>query len=100
MIHRHIVAVTAVVLCLIAVGVYFPAPAAQSVIVLAMVLAVIIWVTGEALGGILAGEATDPNSGPLLALLALAYWPARPTTAPSPDPTRYPAAARQEGMTA
>jgi hypothetical protein len=27
---------------------------------------------------ILAGGATDPNSGPLLALLALAYWPAKP----------------------
>ena len=29
----------------------------------------------EALGGILAGGATDPNSGALLALVALAYWP-------------------------
>ena len=25
----------------------------------------------------MSGGATDPNSGPLLALLALAYWPAR-----------------------
>ena len=43
-----------------------------------------IWVVGQAFGAILAGGATDPNSGPLLALLALAYWPAtgrRPATA-------------------
>jgi hypothetical protein len=32
------------------------------------------------LGGILASGATDPNSGPLLALLALTYWPARPAS--------------------
>jgi hypothetical protein len=37
----------------------------------------VIWVFGEALGGILTGVGTDPNSGPLLALLALAYWPLR-----------------------
>ncbi len=30
----------------------------------------------QAFGGILAGSGTDPNSGPLLALLAPAYWPA------------------------
>jgi hypothetical protein len=33
-----------------------------------------IWIA-EGLGGILTGGGTDPNSGPLLALLALAYWP-------------------------
>jgi hypothetical protein len=41
------------------------------------VVAAVIWVFGEAFGAILAGGATDPNSGPLLALLALTYWPAR-----------------------
>jgi len=38
----------------------------------------LIWVFVQAFGGILASGATDPNSGPLLALLALAYWPTRP----------------------
>jgi hypothetical protein len=47
--------------------------------VLAIVVALVIWVAAEALGGILASGATDPNSGPLLVLLALAYWPARAT---------------------
>jgi hypothetical protein len=30
----------------------------------------------EGLGGIFTGSGTDPNTGPLLALLALAFWPA------------------------
>jgi len=50
--------------------------AAAAALVLALVVAVVIWVAAEALGGILASGATDPNSGPLLVLLALAYWPA------------------------
>ena len=43
---------------------------------LMLAVAAVIWVFGQALGGILTGVGTDPNSGPLLALLALAYWPA------------------------
>jgi hypothetical protein len=69
--------VLAIALVLIAVGVYLPASAARAAIVLALVVATVIWVVGEAFGTILAGGATDPNSGLLLILLALAYWPAR-----------------------
>ena len=43
---------------------------------LAIVVSARIWVVGQDLGAILAGGATDVNSGPLLVLLALAYWPA------------------------
>jgi hypothetical protein len=67
----------AVALVVIAVGVYWPASVAKGTLVLAIVVSVMIWVVAEALGAILAGGATDPNSGPLLILLALAYWPAR-----------------------
>jgi len=70
--------VLTVALVLIAVGVYLPARAARTTLLLAIVLTVVIWVFAQALGGILASGATDPESGPLLALLALAYWPARP----------------------
>jgi hypothetical protein len=63
----------------IAFGVYLPRPAAIGTLLLALVVAVLLWVLGEALGAMLSGSATDPNSGPLLALLALAYWPAGPT---------------------
>ena len=71
--------VLAVALILIAVGVYLPTPAAKGLLVLAIVVAVVIWVFGEAFGMIMAGGATDPNSGPLLALLALSYWPLKAT---------------------
>jgi hypothetical protein len=81
--------VLAVACMLVAVGVYLPRPAAAAALVLAMVVAVVIWVAAEALGGILASGATDPNSGPLLVLLALAYWPARTVLA---QPVGQPAA--------
>jgi hypothetical protein len=67
--------VLAVALVIIAAGVYLPRPAARATLVLALVVAAVLWVVAEAFGGILAGGATDPNSGPLLALLAAAYWP-------------------------
>jgi hypothetical protein len=60
---------------LIAAGVVLPAAIARATLVLAIVVAAVIWVFAQAFGGILASGATDPNSGPLLALLALAYWP-------------------------
>jgi hypothetical protein len=50
---------------------------ARASLLLAIVVTLVIWVVTEAFGGILAGGATDPNSGPPLVLLALAYWPAR-----------------------
>lgn len=75
--------VFAVAFVLIAVGVYLPPAAARATLVLAIVVAVAIWVFAEALGGILASGATDPNSGPLLILLALAYWPARTALTPA-----------------
>jgi hypothetical protein len=65
----------AVALIVIAVGVFLPPPLARSALILALVVAAFIWVFGEAFGQILAGGGTDPNSAPLLALLALAYWP-------------------------
>jgi hypothetical protein len=65
----------AVAFALVAAGVYLPAPAARATLVLAIVVALVIWVFGEAFGMIIAGGATDPNSGLPLVLLALSYWP-------------------------
>jgi hypothetical protein len=73
--------VLAVALAVIAVGVYLPLPFARATLILAIVVALVIWVVAEAFGGILAGGGTDPNSGPLLVLLALAYWPLRAASA-------------------
>ncbi len=51
----------------------------------AIVLSVAIWVFGEAFGGVLTGQGTDPNSGPLWVLLAACMWAGLP---PSPQLAR------------
>jgi hypothetical protein len=66
--------VAAVVFALIAVGVLRPTTARPAMIA-AVVAALAIWVIGENFGMILMGNATDPNTGPLLILLAAAFWP-------------------------
>ena len=90
--------VLAIALAIVAVGVYLPAPVAKATLVLALVVAAVIWVVGEAFGTILTGGGTDPNSGPLLALLALAYWPLAAAAKPRAD--RSLADERPEGITA
>jgi hypothetical protein len=59
-------------------------PTRRTAVVLALAVAAALWLAGG-LGGILTGSATDPGTGPLLALLALAFWPAAPT-APAASP--------------
>ena len=76
----------AVLLGLIAVGVYLPKSAARAALAVAAVLAVVIGVAGQDLGGILTGSGTDPESGPLLILLVLAYWPVRADRARTDGP--------------
>ena len=88
--------VLAVALAVIAVGVYLPRPLARATLVLAIVVALVIWVVAEGLGGILAGGGTDPNSGPLLVLLALAYWPLRAASASTGAVSVLPADAERE----
>jgi len=96
--------VLAAALVIIAAGVYLPPPAAKATLVLAIVVAAVIWVFGEAFGAILAGGATDPNSGLLLILLALTYWPVRAAvTAPArtaPAVAHTAPARADEGTTA
>ncbi len=65
----------AAVCAVVAVGVYLPPPAVNATLLLAMLAFSVIWVTTQNFGGILAGGATDPNSAPLLILLAVLYWP-------------------------
>lgn len=76
-----VVAVVLAGICLlVATAVFLPIAACRAVLVLAIVTAFAVWVVGQNFGMIFPGGATDPNSGPLLVLLALAYWPvsARP----------------------
>jgi hypothetical protein len=83
----------AVAFVVIAVGVFLPRPYARAAVLLALVVSAVIWVVGEAFGMILIGGATDPNSGLLLALLALSFWPPRSAVPADPtEPTVLPAA--------
>ena len=65
----------AIVLGLIAVSVFLPVRYLRFGAIAGIVAAAFIWVIGEALGGVFGGQGTDVNSGPLLALIAAAYWP-------------------------
>jgi len=69
--------VLAVLLTAVAVAVYLPPPVVRAALVLALVLAAALWLA-QGMGELFTGMATDPESGPLLALLALAFWPAAP----------------------
>lgn len=74
--HGTPAAVLLAIVCLIvAAGVFLPPQGAQLTLVLAMAVFAVIWVAVQNLGGILAGGATDPNSGALVIMLALLYWP-------------------------
>ena len=42
---------------------------------LGFVMTILFWITGQGLGGILTGSGTDPNTGPMVAVLALAMVP-------------------------
>jgi hypothetical protein len=64
------------VLAVVAVGVYLPPAAVRITLVLAIATAAALWLT-QGLGGMLTGGGTDPDTAPLLALLAVAYWPLR-----------------------
>jgi hypothetical protein len=66
--------ILAVALAVVAAGIYLPRRAVRTVLLLAIAVATTLWVA-QGLGGVLTGSATDPDSGPLLALLALCFWP-------------------------
>jgi len=70
--------ILAILLLVVAIGAYLPAKAANATIVVGMVLSLLLWVIGENFGAILAGGATDVNSGPLLFLLCVAFWHTKP----------------------
>jgi hypothetical protein len=66
--------VLAAVLAIVALGIFLPRPGVRAILVLALLVAALLWLA-QGLGGILTGSGTDPGSGPLLALLVVAYWP-------------------------
>jgi len=74
--HGTTAAILLAVLCVVtAVSVYLPPQYAQVILVVAVVVFAVIWVAVQNFGGILAGGATDPNSGLPILLFVVAYWP-------------------------
>jgi hypothetical protein len=70
------IAVLFAVFCLVvAISVFADRRVSQAVLAVAFAVFAFVSVAVQNLGGILAGNATDPNSGPLVLLLILIYWP-------------------------
>ncbi|MBN9618789.1 MAG: hypothetical protein J0H43_03540, partial [Actinobacteria bacterium] len=66
--------VLAVVFAALALCVLVPVDR-RPVLAIGVIVSALVWLIAEDLGQIATGNATDCNSGPLLALLATCYWP-------------------------
>jgi hypothetical protein len=82
--------VLAVLLALVAAAAFLPVPVLRAAVVLAIALAAALWLA-QGMGELFTGMATDPESGPLLALLALSFWPAVPVKLAVPVKPAVPA---------
>lgn len=69
-----VVAIAAAALCATAAVTVGTGRLSQLGVLAAVVVACFIWLM-EDFGGILTGQGTDPNTGPLLLVLAFAFWP-------------------------
>jgi hypothetical protein len=87
-------AIVTALFLVIAVAPYLVRPARTAGLALGALTASAIWVVGEGLGGFSTGQATDPNTGPLLILLAFATVIA--TSEPRAWDAERPAAADSE----
>jgi hypothetical protein len=77
--HARVGVAAGLALALVAAAPRVPRLPARALLTAAFVGAALLWALGQHFGSILGGDATDPNSGPLLALLTLAYWPLDPS---------------------
>lgn len=83
--HGTTAAILLALLCVaLAVSVILPAKVMRVILVVGITVFVLIWIGVQNLGGILAGGATDPNSGPVVILLLLLYWPRTDEHRPAP----------------
>jgi hypothetical protein len=86
----------AVVCVVVAVGVFLPPQLTQVTLVVAIVVFAAIWVAVQNFGGVLAGGATDPNSGLPILLFALAYWPTNERRSPGAHAVSAPVPMKAE----
>jgi hypothetical protein len=81
------VSVLAAVLCALTGLMIFSRRLARPAVLLACLLGWTFWLA-EGFGGLATGQATDPNTGPVLILLALCFWPPAPAPRPWPPGPR------------
>jgi hypothetical protein len=79
----------------IAGGIFVPV-LVRPVLIGSGALALAMWVFGQDFGEMLTGQGTDPGTGPLLLLLAAAYWPLRARIRTRPPGRPRAAAQRSE----
>ena len=72
---------------LIAISVLASPALARAGCALAILLSMGIWVVAQDFGGIATGQGTDPNSGLVLVVLALCFWPVHSTVPASESAT-------------
>ena len=70
--------VLAVLLLMVSLGTFLPSPFANATVALAALIGLVFWVIGQNFGTLLTNGATDVNSGPLLMLMAAAFWRGSP----------------------
>jgi hypothetical protein len=89
--------VVAVLLAVVAVGVFLPPALANATLVLAIVVNLWFWVVGQDFGALFTNGATDINTAPLLIVVALAYWNTSTGRWPAGVGGSSPARAREAG---
>jgi hypothetical protein len=74
--HGTTTAISFAIFCVaVAIGIHLPPRGVRVLLGLVILVFAAVWVSIQNVGGVLTGVATDPNSGPLIILLALIYWP-------------------------
>ncbi len=63
------------------------------------VVSLVLWLSGQSLGGVLTGRGTDPSLGPAMVLLAVALWPS-PTPSHAGDAAGEALVSRSRGVAA
>ena len=79
--HGQTASVLLAALCVVTGAAIFDDRLTRPALILAVMLGLLIW-TAEGFGGLATGQATDPNTGPLLILLAACFWSPRRAAAP------------------
>ena len=74
--HGQAPAIALAALCVLTGAGIFADRLTRPALILAILLGLLIW-TAEGFGALTTGQATDPNTGPLLILLAACFWPPR-----------------------